>query len=690
MPTISVKRDSLFKALGQTYTDEEFEQLCFEFGLELDEVTTEKQMLLKEQGDQAAVGVSEDILYRIDIPANRYDLLCLEGLVNGILVFQGKKSPPQYKFRKYEDCYSLHLTPSTAEIRPYAVAAILRGITFTKESYDSFIDLQDKLHQNICRKRTLVAIGTHDLDTIQGPFVYDALPPSQIKFKALNQQKETTATELMELYSSHPQLKQYLGIIKDSPVYPIIKDKNGVVLSMPPIINSDHSKITLDTKNVFIECTATDLTKAIVVLDTIVCMFSGYCSSQYEVQQCKVYAPDGTYQLYPKLEYREEVINVDTANRYIGINEEGSSLAGLLSRMCLRSSVSQCEQRVRVSVPPTRHDVIHACDLYEDIAIAYGGASCSLMPGALGGRSTSPYPNATTGLATTPFPSLPYKKGYNRIERREAAVATCGRQQPLNKLTEQLRQEAAHAGYTEALTFTLCSREDVANKLGVKIEDVPAVHISNPKTLEFQVVRTVLLPGLLKTLAANKKMPLPLKLFEISDVVLQDKDSANKLGVKIEDVPAVHISNPKTLEFQVVRTVLLPGLLKTLAANKKMPLPLKLFEISDVVLQDKDSETGARNERRVCAVYCGKAAGFQYVHGLLDTLMSLLRQPWCKDTGYYLRQKEDPAYFPGRCAEVVLRGEVIGKIGVIHPTVLTAFDLTNPCSAVEINIEPFV
>lgn len=52
--------------------------------------TTEKQMLIKEQGDQAGAGVSEDILYRIDIPANRYDLLCLEGLVNGLLVFQGK------------------------------------------------------------------------------------------------------------------------------------------------------------------------------------------------------------------------------------------------------------------------------------------------------------------------------------------------------------------------------------------------------------------------------------------------------------------------------------------------------------------------------------------------------------------------------------------------------------------------
>ena len=43
----------------------------------------------------------------------------------------------------------------------------------------------------------------------------------------------------------------------------------------------EHSKITLDTKNVFIECTATDLTKAKIVLDTIVTMFGQYCEDQY-------------------------------------------------------------------------------------------------------------------------------------------------------------------------------------------------------------------------------------------------------------------------------------------------------------------------------------------------------------------------------------------------------------------------
>ena len=67
--------------------------------------------------------------------------------------------------------------PETLLVRPFVVCAVLRGVTFDTARYNSFIDLQDKLHQNICRKRSLVAIGTHDLDTVQGPFTYEALPP---------------------------------------------------------------------------------------------------------------------------------------------------------------------------------------------------------------------------------------------------------------------------------------------------------------------------------------------------------------------------------------------------------------------------------------------------------------------------------------------------------------------------------
>ena len=43
----------------------------------------------------------------------------------------------------------------------------------------------------------------------------------------------------------------------------------------------DHSKITLNTRNVFIECTATDLNKAKIVLDTIICMFSEHCQKPF-------------------------------------------------------------------------------------------------------------------------------------------------------------------------------------------------------------------------------------------------------------------------------------------------------------------------------------------------------------------------------------------------------------------------
>lgn len=47
-------------------------------------------MISKEQGADKTEGASEEIIYRIDIPANRYDLLCLEGLVRGLLIFLGK------------------------------------------------------------------------------------------------------------------------------------------------------------------------------------------------------------------------------------------------------------------------------------------------------------------------------------------------------------------------------------------------------------------------------------------------------------------------------------------------------------------------------------------------------------------------------------------------------------------------
>jgi len=93
------------------------------------------------------------------------------------------------------------------------------------------------------------------------------------------------------------------------------------------------------------------------------------------------------------------------------------------------------------------------------------------------------------------------------------------------------------------------------------------------------------------------------------------------------------------------------------------------------------------------AIYYNKSPGFEKIHGLLDRIMQLLEVPPAKDQGsdgYYIRQGNDPTFFPGRAADIVAYGQVVGSIGVLHPEVITAFDLTLPCSAMEINVEPFL
>jgi phenylalanyl-tRNA synthetase beta chain len=157
----------------------------------------------------------------------------------------------------------------------------LRNLKFTPLSYASFIDLQDKLHQNIGRRRALVAIGTHDLDTLTPPFRYEARTPTNISFAPLGWEIVHNAAELMQIFESDKHLSRYLHITRDSDVYPIIYDAEDHVLSMPPIINSEHSKTTLETKNVFIVTTATDDMKLQIVVNMVATMFSEYCAEPF-------------------------------------------------------------------------------------------------------------------------------------------------------------------------------------------------------------------------------------------------------------------------------------------------------------------------------------------------------------------------------------------------------------------------
>ncbi|KAL9121471.1 MAG: hypothetical protein Q9187_001973 [Circinaria calcarea] len=541
MPTIAVDKAALFEALGQEYTTEGFDELCFEFGIELDEdtSTTERPIINGKQ---------EPAQLKIEIPANRYDMLCFEGISLMLNIFRGKRSSPNYRLVPPPDgeLQTITVHEETSQVRPYVSGAILRNIKFTQERYQSFIALQDKLHQNLARQRTLCSIGTHDLDTVQGPFTYEALSPEQIEFVPLNQTKKMNGVELMKFYESDKHLGRYLHIIKDSPVYPVIYDAKRTVCSLPPIINSNHSKITTKTRNVFIEITATDRTKVEIVNNILVAMFSQYTDEPFTVEPIKIISKHNREsRQVPDLTPRETQAEVSYINDCCGLSLSAEDICRLLKRMTFSASPSKSsEDLIDVHVPPTRADILHQCDIMEDVAIAYG------------------------------FNKLP-----RSFPSKSGTIA-----QPLmiNKLSDIVRLEAAMAGWSEVLPLILCSHDENFGWL-------------------------------------NRK------------------DDGNI---------AVRLANPKTAEYQVVRTSLLPGLLKTVRENKHHSVPIKIFEVSDVALKDLSLERKSRNERHFAAAWYGKTSGFEVVHGLMDRIMLMLKSAFMtSEEGLEGKVKGDSSYW---------------------------------------------
>lgn len=601
MPTISVDKAALFEALGRSYTTQEFDELCFDFGIELDEDTTDSERPIVD-------GVRERPQLKIEIPANRYDMLCFEGIQLMLNIFNRRTKSPPYALKPPVggQLQTITVSKDTARIRPYLSGAILRNIHFDDARYASFIDLQDKLHQNLARQRTLVSVGTHDLDTLKGPFTYEALPPEDIKFIPLNQTQEMNGEQLMQFYEKDRHLSRYLHIVRDSPVYPAIYDANKVVCSLPPIINGNHSKITTQTKNVLIEITARDKTKVEIVCNILVAMFSQYTSEKFTVEPIKIISEHNSQtRQVPDLTPRSTQAEVDYINACCGVGLSASDICNLLTRMSYTARPSKSESNlIDVDIPPTRADVLHQADIMEDVCIAYG---------------------------------------FNKLPRAFPKVgATIAQPLAVNKLGDVMRHEAAMAGWAEVMPLILCSHDE--NFGWLNRED-------DGKTV-------------------------------------------------------VRLANPKTAEYQVVRTTLLPGLLKTLRENKHHSIPMKIFEVSDVAFKAPELERKSRNERHFAAVWYGKSSGFEVVHGLLDRLMAMLKTAFTtKEEGlelrngvkgmeYWIQEVDDATFFPGHAASIHVqiggKESVIGVFGILHPTVLEKFELRYPVSTLEMNVEIFL
>ncbi|XP_041654474.1 leucine-rich repeat-containing protein 47 [Cheilinus undulatus] len=179
---------------------------------------------------------------------------------------------------------TVKVSAEVKDVRPYLVCCVVRGMNLKPgNALKRFLVAQTKLHDDLCGRRTIATIATHDMQLLKAPLIYDVKPPTQLKVTPLGR-REMTAVELIrhlqleadELRKQKKRqnvtgLHKYLQILQGKSLYPCLVDAEGHVISFPPITNSEKTKIKKTTKELFLEVTSeTSLQTCKDVMDALI------------------------------------------------------------------------------------------------------------------------------------------------------------------------------------------------------------------------------------------------------------------------------------------------------------------------------------------------------------------------------------------------------------------------------------
>jgi phenylalanyl-tRNA synthetase beta chain len=532
-------------------------QSVVEGSLGVEEVTT--CTFCGHQSDSAFEQVDTRKMIRLDLLAARPDLFDVGGLARALRGFLGlAEGLPDYTVKPGQ--LTVHVDPSVLEptsYRPFILCATMIVPPLDEAGLVMIMELQENLHWGVGRNRKLASIGVYDLDTLAGDIYYRTIDPDGESFTPLGMPGEKmTGREILE---KHPKGMAYAHLLAADSRYPVLTDELGQVLSMPPIINSDETKLKVGSTRLFIDVTGISEAAVVKSLDTLVCSLTELGG---EVQSVRIKS-DTAEITCPDLSPRELEVDLPSARGWLGIPFTSESLMASLRKMRLDVEPSGGEaQRFKVRYPAFRTDIRHKVDLLEDLAIGYG---------------------------------------YVNIKPYLVPTMTVGQARQEEILSHDVRSTLLGLGYTEVMSLPLTTEEE---------------HF-----LRF------------------------------------------RRGVP-DHYPRV--ANPKLVALKVVRSHLMTGLLQALYENRKRQMPLRLFEIDNVVLLDPEAETGTREERRIGFVEMGPEAGYATARSVLD---AVLREMGREGT-YSL--SDDPMFIAGRGASVVTRDGFQGYIGELHPEVITA------------------
>jgi phenylalanyl-tRNA synthetase beta chain len=410
---------------------------------------------------------------------DRVDLYSTEGVARAMCGFLGiEEGLPPYPVTP--SGISFTVDPALRQIRPYLGSAVIRNVRLDEAGIESLMGLQESLHWAIGRGRRKVAIGVHDLDKVKPPFRYIASPRDR-RFVPLDFQDELSMEEILE---QHPKGRDYAHLVDAFDRFPLIVDADENVLSFPPIINGELTKVTTETRNILLDCTGTDQ-KSVRMAANIICTALAEAGATIESVDI-----DGTP--YPDLSPAERIVSVDVCRRLIGIDIDAEEMASLLRKMRFGAEPLP-DGQVRVLVPPYRADIMHDWDIFEDVAVAYG---------------------------------------FDNIDAAIPQTFTTGKEHPIAVVEREVRSILAGLGYLEVMPFTLTSERVLYGQMRREVSP-DLLRVSKPISEDQSVVRTDILPLLMEILEINCHRELPQRLFATGDIIRGVKTMQSVAAVSI-------------------------------------------------------------------------------------------------------------------------------------------------------------
>ncbi len=480
MPKIEVSHKDLCTLIGRKLSVEQLaDEILFAKG-EIDEV-------------------SDDML-KLDLKdTNRPDMWSAEGVAREI---KARKNPefPDYNVRK--SGYAVIADKSVENVRPYTACAIVKGVKFDKAVLSQIIQLQEKVGGTFGRNRKEVAIGVYDLDRIKFPIKYTTVKPDGIKFVPLGFSEHMTPKDIL---TKHPKGKEY-GHLLTGKDYPIFVDSAGEVLSLPPIINSNHSgQITEKTKDVFIECSGFDKKFLNTAINVLVAALHERGGVVYSVD---VKYPNKT-EVTPDMEPKKFSVNIDSLKKVAGLDLKDKEIIDLLKKSLYDPKLKG--KNIELLYPAYRQDIMHERDVAEDVLISYG---------------------------------------FNEIEPRKLKIITKGGMSKSYAIYEKITQIMIGCSFQEIISYTLTNKENLFNKMNLH---GGCVEIDNPMSTNWSVFRTDLLPGLLEFLSKNQHIEYPQSIYEVGNIVLIDANAPTRT---IDENRLAAAITSSTVNYEMVSSVL--------------------------------------------------------------------------------------------------------------------------------------